>query len=90
MICWDSRTVHCSTPSLVHPSNHGDKDLPVCSTDELLRMAGYICMVPSSWATSEVIDKRVRTCHTYLLNTFGSSVCTDIFYICTLYAFMYI
>lgn len=51
MILWDSRTIHCSSPALVRPTA-----LP----DRLLRMASYICMVPTSTADDGVIEKRVE------------------------------
>jgi hypothetical protein len=52
LVLWDSRTIHCNTPSLVHPS--------ICShpADQLLRAAGYVCMNPTSMATPEVLAKR--------------------------------
>lgn len=51
MILWDSRTIHCSSPALTRPS------LPL---DQPLRLASYICMVPTSKADQAVIDARVE------------------------------
>lgn len=51
MILWDSRTIHCSSPALVQPT------LPL---DQLLRVASYICMVPSTKADEGVINRRVE------------------------------
>lgn len=50
MILWDSRTIHCNTPSLVHPSSQ--------PMDALLRAVAYVCMTPTSMASPEVIAKR--------------------------------
>lgn len=49
LVLWDSRTIHCNTPSLVPPQ------LP---TDRLLRAVGYVCMVPASMASPDVLDAR--------------------------------
>lgn len=51
MILWDSRTVHCSSPALEHPTS---------SPDRLLREIAYICMSPRQWATSDVVHNRVQ------------------------------
>jgi hypothetical protein len=50
LVLWDSRTIHCNTPSLA--------PRPACPTDRLLRAAGYICMVPTAWASPEVLGIR--------------------------------
>lgn len=48
LLLWDSRTIHCSAPSLTTPSRD----------DELLRAASLICMMPRSKSNPEVIEKR--------------------------------
>lgn len=50
MILWDSRTIHCNTPSLVSTPN--------CPIDELLRIVGYVCMTPTSF-TERNIDEEI-------------------------------
>jgi hypothetical protein len=50
LVLWDSRTIHCNTPSLVQR--------PAIPADRLLRAAGYVCMVPTAWASPEVL--RIR------------------------------
>ena len=52
MILWDSRTIHCNTPSLVYPNNIPD--------NKLLRAVSYICMTPRSWADNNIISKRIE------------------------------
>jgi hypothetical protein len=47
----DSRTIHASTPALVHPTT---------PTDKLLREIAYVTMAPREWASDEVIHNRVR------------------------------
>lgn len=58
IILWDSRTVHCNSPSLV-------PDLPPLSEEEkketeLLRLVGYVCMQPRSLATPAAIISRKK------------------------------
>lgn len=48
LITWDSRTVHCNSPALKYPSVQR----------KLLRVAGYVCQVPRSLATPEVLRAR--------------------------------
>lgn len=48
MLLWDSRTIHCSAPSLETPSFN----------DRLLRAASLICMMPRSKSNPQVIEKR--------------------------------
>lgn len=49
LILWDSRTIHCSTPALVHPT---------APENELLRVAAYVAMVPRSFATDDIVTIR--------------------------------
>ena len=48
LLLWDSRTIHCSAPSLTKPSRD----------DELLRAASLICMMPRSKSNPAVIEQR--------------------------------
>lgn len=49
MVLWDSRTAHCNHPAI---------ERPVTSTNDLLRLAVYVCMLPYSSATPETIRNR--------------------------------
>lgn len=69
----DSRCVHCNTPSFATPAGGvGTSTDQAASAEaegaggggadagpELLRLAGYVCMTPASWATKEALDERV-------------------------------
>lgn len=48
MLLWDSRTIHCSAPSLVRPTQD----------DALLRAASLVCMMPRSKSNPAVIEQR--------------------------------
>jgi len=48
MMLWDSRTIHCSSPSLEEPD----------ANPELMRAASLICMMPRSKSNGEVIALR--------------------------------
>ena len=48
LLLWDSRTIHCSAPSLTTPSRD----------NELLRAASLICMMPRSKSNEDVISRR--------------------------------
>ena len=60
---WDSRTVHCNTPAspafcaanLAARPHSDDIDR------DLIRLTGYVCMVPRSRASPEVLTRR-RVC----------------------------
>jgi len=54
---WDSRTVHCNTPSSL-PENENDKTEK--KNWDLIRMVTYVCMTPRYKATNEVLTKRQR------------------------------
>ena len=58
LLLWDSRTVHCNTPSFVQPRALANDDAP----PELLRMISYICMTPLAFATKpdELIERRLH------------------------------
>eukprot|EP00449_Zooxanthella_nutricula_P054523 CAMPEP_0198563690 /NCGR_PEP_ID=MMETSP1462-20131121/99142_1 /TAXON_ID=1333877 /ORGANISM="Brandtodinium nutriculum, Strain RCC3387" /LENGTH=127 /DNA_ID=CAMNT_0044294641 /DNA_START=13 /DNA_END=396 /DNA_ORIENTATION=- len=51
LILWDSRCVHCNTPGVLEEE---DK----VSSDELLRLASYVCMTPAAWACEETLALR--------------------------------
>lgn len=51
LVLWDSRTLHCNTPALVHPTN---------SPNQLLRQVAYVCMTPKNLASVGVIRCRCR------------------------------
>jgi hypothetical protein len=56
LLLWDSRTVHCNTPSFVTPPvNNGEGPA-------LLRMVSYICMTPLAFAENpdELINRRLN------------------------------
>jgi hypothetical protein len=49
-VLWDSRTIHCSHPPSV-PSF-------ACLPPQLVRAATLVTMMPTSWANSDVLQKR--------------------------------
>jgi ectoine hydroxylase-related dioxygenase (phytanoyl-CoA dioxygenase family) len=48
LLLWDSRTIHCSAPSLTTPNK----------CNGLLRAASLVCMMPRAKSNSGVIEKR--------------------------------
>lgn len=50
LLCWDSRTIHCSAPSLTGES--------VSKRHELVRAVSFVCMSPRTKASEEVIKAR--------------------------------
>lgn len=48
LLLWDSRTIHCSAPSLNTPSRD----------DQLLRAASLVCMMPRAKSNAKVIEMR--------------------------------
>lgn len=50
-VLWDSRTVHCNSPAI---------ETPVTPEDRLLRAVVYVCMTPRSYATPDVLEKRIE------------------------------
>eukprot|EP00300_Choanocystis_sp_HF-7_P002815 c12136_g1_i1.p1 GENE.c12136_g1_i1~~c12136_g1_i1.p1 ORF type:complete len:202 (+),score=24.63 c12136_g1_i1:571-1176(+) len=73
-ILWDSRLVHCNAPGIALPSESAPEESGFGSLSrrfsklwrskkneerpELLRVVGYICMVPRSTASEEVLEQR--------------------------------
>ncbi|CAF1174128.1 unnamed protein product [Didymodactylos carnosus] len=57
LLLWDSRTVHCNTPSFVTPPPPNNLETP-----SLLRMVSYICMTPLAFAENpdELIAARLH------------------------------
>mmetsp|Transcript_14064 Transcript_14064/g.16018 ORF Transcript_14064/g.16018 Transcript_14064/m.16018 type:complete len:144 (-) Transcript_14064:210-641(-) len=49
LILWDSRTIHCNSPSLITPET---------SVDDMLRMVGYVCMTPQKLASVRTLQMR--------------------------------
>lgn len=71
LILWDSRTVHCNTPALHMAAYHAnllnkgaaakvvDEPLPPPGqAAELLRLVAYVCMVPASHASPDIMRQR--------------------------------
>eukprot|EP01052_Picozoa_sp_SAG31_P028996 SAG31_NODE_2845_length_5009_cov_1.983299_3_plen_237_part_00 len=65
---WDSRTVHCNTPSLVALGAHNaatttrgsevqDAQTP-SAMDSLIRQVSYVCMSPAAGATPDMLSAR--------------------------------
>ena len=51
MVLWDSRTIHCNTPAF---------ERPITSSNEPLRMVGYVCMTPRSLADEATLAARIK------------------------------
>lgn len=70
LILWDSRTIHCNTPAL-HMAKYNEDPLSFKQTQnsdasggdstELLRLVAYVCMVPRSHASMEIMERRKQT-----------------------------
>merc|ERR1712054_55562 len=62
LVLWDSRTVHCNTPSLEDlgdaPSAHAAHATHEPCWDELLRVVAYICMLPASALSAKARARR--------------------------------
>jgi hypothetical protein len=68
LVLWDSRCIHCNTPGIQHqPTESADSGadpklefatMPIEANAQLLRVVGYVCMTPASWATQDVLSKR--------------------------------
>ena len=54
LLLWDSRTVHCNTPSLNWSPHPPDAAPP----DELIRLVAYVCMLPRSRVPAEMLPRR--------------------------------
>ena len=58
LVIWDSRTIHCNTPSLLKESqcfiNINEK------YDDIIRLVSYVCMVPYKHASRGVIESRKK------------------------------
>jgi ectoine hydroxylase-related dioxygenase (phytanoyl-CoA dioxygenase family) len=53
LILWDSRTIHCNTPALVNIEEDKNNQ-----NWDIIRLISYVCMIPFSHASSEVIESR--------------------------------
>ena len=58
LLLWDSRTVHCNSPSFVTPPHPANNNEP----PSLLRMVSYICMTPLTFAENpeDLIQRRLH------------------------------
>ena len=58
LLLWDSRTIHCNTPSFLTPPRPQHND----DAFGLLRMVSYICMTPLTFAENpdEIINRRLN------------------------------
>ncbi len=54
LILWDSRTIHCNTPSML------PKEEINLSKSEIMRLVAYVCMTPKSFATPETLSTRAK------------------------------
>jgi len=59
LVLWDSRTVHCNTPS-PDPQPSANDGAPEQDHCELLRAVGYVCMTPRRWASQDTLRMRRR------------------------------
>jgi hypothetical protein len=55
LVLWDSRAIHCNTPSLADPTVAAGQPI-----DCMLRMVVYVCMVPRARALAEVLPQRKK------------------------------
>mmetsp|Transcript_41555 Transcript_41555/g.50556 ORF Transcript_41555/g.50556 Transcript_41555/m.50556 type:complete len:620 (-) Transcript_41555:192-2051(-) len=64
LLLWDSRTVHCNTPALTAANRMvlpAEEKLQETEDDnDIIRLAAYVCMVPRSQATNEVLTQRLQ------------------------------
>ena len=56
-ILWDSRTIHCNTPALTAASTVIGQDSRE-EHKEIIRLCAYVCMMPRSLASEEVLESR--------------------------------
>lgn len=59
LILWDSRTVHCNTPALTQEVTD-DLSCEDCEDWQLTREVGYVCMTPRSFASTDILKKRIE------------------------------
>lgn len=57
LILWDSRLVHCNTPALNIPTN---LSAPKAEDKDIIRLVSYVCMLPRSTCTQEVLESRKK------------------------------
>lgn len=59
LLLWDSRTVHCNSPSpLALEGEEGNAEAR--EKWDLIRLVSYICMVPKAKCSTEVLRKRIE------------------------------
>eukprot|EP00008_Paramoeba_atlantica_P014387 CAMPEP_0201497946 /NCGR_PEP_ID=MMETSP0151_2-20130828/68526_1 /ASSEMBLY_ACC=CAM_ASM_000257 /TAXON_ID=200890 /ORGANISM="Paramoeba atlantica, Strain 621/1 / CCAP 1560/9" /LENGTH=317 /DNA_ID=CAMNT_0047889133 /DNA_START=90 /DNA_END=1043 /DNA_ORIENTATION=- len=56
LLLWDSRTVHCNTPALEKKDEILEEEKE--KHKDLIRLVSYICMMPTSKASKEVLEAR--------------------------------
>ena len=59
LILWDSRTVHCNSPSPLASKQGEEKEKE--ENQDLIRLVSYICMLPKSTCDSETLRKRIES-----------------------------
>ena len=62
LIVWDSRLIHCNTPAPLDYVAENLKEHPHTEEEdrELIRLVGYVCMVPRAFSTNEqVLDRQL-------------------------------
>ena len=62
LIVWDSRLVHCNTPASTDVVLQNLSEHPHTESEdrELIRLVGYVCMVPRNFATNAEIKQRIE------------------------------
>jgi len=74
LILWDSRLIHCNTPalntgysrSLMYSDGDGDESVLPAQSEvkepssgwDIIRLVAYVCMVPKSTCTEQVLESR--------------------------------
>ena len=59
MLLWDSRTIHCSSSGSSLPDG----------TNDLIRAASLICMMPKKLSSKEILDKRIHAAENLVSTT---------------------
>jgi len=65
---WDSRTIHCNTPSVL-PNNSQHITSKEKNNWDVIRMVTYICMTPRYKASNEVLKQRQNAFETHTSTT---------------------
>ena len=59
MLLWDSRTIHCSSSGSSLPEG----------TNDLIRAASLICMMPKELSSKEILEKRIHAAENLVSTT---------------------